>query len=169
MSHFMKCGRYSQLLLVDMQPCGCFTQFMKFCMPTQSLHDPPHPTPSWCTPPHPFIMYPTHPTPPLEHFLEEHSWISWAASLCLPFGTQKYTSHWLNISCAYTRGIAAYICKIWSFYDQTCHWEGCTQTLMPMPMTTTTMDRAWLHRLITKWAKNPKFYTSTMYFILLFI
>ena len=34
--------------------------------------------------------------------------------------------HWLNISCAYTRGIAAYICKIWSFYDQICHWEGCT-------------------------------------------
>ena len=33
-------------------------------------------------------------------------------------------SHWLNISCAYTRGIAAYICKIWSFYDQTCHWGG---------------------------------------------
>ena len=52
-------------------------------------------------------------------------------------------SHWLNISCAYTRGIAAYICKIWSFYDQTCHWEGCTQTPTP---TTTTTDRAWLHR-----------------------
>ena len=76
-------------------------------------------------------------------------------------------SHWLNISCAYTRGIAAYICKIWSFYDQTCHWEGCTQ----MPMLRQqhrwwhthwrwwqrqwhTTDRAWLHRLISKWAKN---------------
>ena len=27
--------------------------------------------------------------PPLEHFWEEHPWISWATSLSLPFGRQK--------------------------------------------------------------------------------
>ena len=54
----------------------------------------------------------------------------------LPF--KKYISNWPNISCAYTRGIASYICKIWSFYDQSCHWEGCTQ--MPMMTMTTPHD-----------------------------
>ena len=46
------------------------------------------------------------------------------------------------MSCAYTRGKAAYISKIGSFYDQTYHWEGCTQmpTMMPtMLMMTMTM------------------------------
>ena len=44
-----------------------------------------HPTPTW-----PLPTWPTHPTPPLEHFWEEHPWISWAASLCLPFGRQLW-------------------------------------------------------------------------------
>ena len=42
--------------------------------------------------------------------------------------------YWPNISCAYIRDICAYICKIWSFYDQCCHWDSCTQTT-PMAMT----------------------------------
>ena len=34
------------------------------------------------------IMSTSTPTPPLEHFWEEHPWISWAASLSLTFGRQ---------------------------------------------------------------------------------
>ena len=58
---------YSQLILVNMQPCGCSMQFMKFCTaqptpswPNQSLHDPPHPC--MTSPPHPCMTHP-HPTP----------------------------------------------------------------------------------------------------------
>ena len=78
--------------------------------PTPPLHDPPHPTPSWPTlphptpplhdpptPPHPTLSWPTpplhdppHPTPPLVHFWAQRSLFSWAASLCLPLGRQKW-------------------------------------------------------------------------------
>ena len=54
----------------------------------------------------------------------------------LPF--QKYMSYWPNISCAYIRDICAYTCNIWSFYDQCCHWDSCTQTPMMMMMTVMT-------------------------------
>ena len=51
---------------------------------------PPHPYMTHSTPPHPFMTHPPHPTPPLVHFWAQRSLFSWAASLCLPLGRQKY-------------------------------------------------------------------------------
>ena len=69
----------------------------------------------------------------------------------LPF--KKYTSHWPTISCAYTRGIDTYIYKTVSMIKavtgravhRQCQQHGRQHHMM---------DRAWLHRLITKWAKK---------------
>ena len=55
--------------------------------------------------------------------------------------------------CTYIRSICTCICKIWSFYEQCCHWDSCIQMMTPMTM----MDKSQLHRLIgmyAKWAKN---------------
>ena len=73
--------------------------------------------------------------------------------------TSVYSSYWVNILCAYIRGIH-YICRKWSFYDETCGQEDCPQIMMTTRIiTTTTMthENSWLHRLFginAKWADN---------------
>ena len=87
--------------------------------PPPSLHDnTPTPTSVWPTPtpcmtytiPIPAWHTPTHPIPPLEHFWEEHPWISWAASLSLPFGRQlRRLFYGMSFSLIYW--------KPWQFYS----------------------------------------------------
>ena len=58
----------------------------------------------------------------------------------------------------YTRDTYAYVCKIWSFYDQNCGQKDYPQTTMPMMPTTmilTTHD-GQLHRLFGICAKYAK-------------
>ena len=70
-------------------------------------------------------------------------------------------------SCAYTRGTCAYMCKIWSFCDQTCGQEDCPQMTMPMTMTTmptTTHDGQFMIVSIGSLAGLPNEPTMTLWY-----
>ena len=58
----------------------------------------------------------------------------------------KCTGHIGPVFHADTSGVHLYMCKMLSFYDQTCGWEDCPRTRKtPMPMMAT-MDSSRLHR-----------------------
>ena len=67
----------------------------------------------------------------------------------LPFF--KYRSY----LCAYTRGIYAYVCKIWSFYYQTRGQEDCPQTKWQCQHQWWHMtDNSWLHGLLCQMSQS---------------
>ena len=54
-----------------------------------------------------------------------------------------------------------FMCKMWSFCDQTCGHEECPQMTIPIMTTMTTTDNSWLHRLFGIYAKWVNFTHQT--------